>query len=113
MGCEGMTQRMKRERLAQTRGFRRLLEQPPELARRHRLMINATGKEPTLFLHDAGVTLGRPRLPPLPKQVDDLSRQHTCRSLRPFDCTTRMIICSLSMSPARSRTTSPARSPQP
>ena len=37
----------------------------------------------------------------------------TCRSLRPFDCTTRMIICSLSMSPARSRTTSPALSPQP
>jgi hypothetical protein len=37
----------------------------------------------------------------------------TCRSLRPFDCTMRMIICSLSMSPARSRTTSPALSPQP
>src|SRR5208282_191114 len=37
----------------------------------------------------------------------------TCRSLRPFDCTMRMIICSLSMSHARSRTTSLARNPQP
>ena len=33
MGCEGTTQRMKRDRLAQPRGFRRLLEQPAELAR--------------------------------------------------------------------------------
>src|SRR5271166_4137111 len=37
----------------------------------------------------------------------------TFRSLRPFDCTMRMIICSLSMSHARSRTTSLARNPQP
>ena len=34
-------------------------------------------------------------------------RSITFRSLRPFDCTTRMIICSLSMSHTRSRTTSP------
>jgi hypothetical protein len=39
--------------------------------------------------------------------------QRLRRSLRPFDCTMRMIICSLSMSPAHSRTTSLARSPQP
>src|SRR5208282_5338570 len=49
MGCEGMTQRMKRRRLAQPRRFRRLLEQPAELARRHRLTISATGKQPALF----------------------------------------------------------------
>src|SRR5262249_18729789 len=49
MGCKGMTQRMKRERLAQPRRFRRVLEQPVELARGHRVMIRATGKQPTLF----------------------------------------------------------------
>jgi hypothetical protein len=37
----------------------------------------------------------------------------TCRSLRPLDCTTRMMFWALLMSPALSRTTSPARSPQP
>src|SRR5271166_2735640 len=60
MGCEGMTQRMKRDRLAQPRGFHRLLEQPTELARRHRLTISATGKQPALFRRNAGVTPGRP-----------------------------------------------------
>jgi hypothetical protein len=37
----------------------------------------------------------------------------TCRSLRPLDCTMRMMFCALSMSPARSLITSPARRPQP
>src|SRR5208337_1242719 len=59
MGCEGMTQRMKRDRLAQPRRFRRLLEQPAELARSRRLTINATGKQPALFRRNAGVTPGR------------------------------------------------------
>ena len=40
MGCEGMTQRMKRDRLAQPRRLRRLLEQPAELARSRRVTIN-------------------------------------------------------------------------
>src|SRR5437867_13373048 len=71
MGCEGMTQRMERERLAQPRGFRRLLEQPPELACGQRLMISATGKEPAMFPRNASVTLARPRLPPLSQQVED------------------------------------------
>ena len=53
-------------------GLRRLLEQPPELARGQRQMIAATGKQPALFRRNAGVTLPRPRLPPLSKQVDDL-----------------------------------------
>src|SRR6266699_2001675 len=75
---------MKRERLAQPRGFRRVLEQPAELACSHRLMITATGKEPALFPRDAGVMLGRPRLPPLPKQVDDLRRQHHVPVLATF-----------------------------
>jgi uncharacterized protein YbjT (DUF2867 family) len=54
-------------RLAQPRGFRRLLEQPAELARRRRLTIDATGKQPALFRRNAGVTPGRPRLPRLPQ----------------------------------------------
>ena len=84
MGCEGMTQRMKGDRLAQPRGFRRLLEQPAELARRRRLTINATGKQPALFRRNAGVTPGRPRLPPLPQQVEDLGRKHHIPVLAAF-----------------------------
>src|SRR5208337_1835816 len=61
MGGEGMTQRVKGDRLAQPRGVRRLLEQPAELARRRRLTIPATGKHPALFPRNAGVTPGRPR----------------------------------------------------
>src|SRR5436190_5756856 len=37
----------------------------------------------------------------------------TLRSLRPLDCSTRMIFCALSMCLTFSLTTSPARSPQP
>jgi hypothetical protein len=44
--------------------------------RGQRLMITATGKQPALFWRDAGVFLGRARLPPLPQQVKDLRRQH-------------------------------------
>ena len=113
MGCEGMTQRMKRDRLAQPRRLRRLLEQPAELARSRRVTINATGKQPTLFRRNAGVAPGRPRLPPSPQQVEDLGRKHHITVLAFFRLTMRMIICSLSMSQARSRTTSLARSPQP
>ena len=53
-----------------------------------------------LFRRNAGVTPGRPRLPPLPQQVEDLGRKHiTFRSLRAFRLhQMRMIICSLSMS---------------
>ena len=56
--------------------FRCLLEQPCELARRQRPTVTATGKQPTLFRREAGVICGRPRLPPLPQQVEDLCRQH-------------------------------------
>src|SRR5271165_6794703 len=84
MGCEGMAQRMKRDRLAQPRGFRRLLEQPTELARRRRLTISATGKQPALFRRNAGVTPGRPRLPPLPQQIEDFGRKHHMSVLAAF-----------------------------
>src|SRR5271157_2094072 len=84
MGCEGMTQRMKRDRLAQPRGFHRLLEQPTELARRHRLTISATGRQPALFRRNASVTPGRPRLPPSPQQVEDLGRKHHMSVLAAF-----------------------------
>ena len=84
MGCEGMAQRMKRDRFAQPRGFRRLLEQPAELARSRRVTINATGKQPTVFRRNAGVTPVRPRLPPLPQQVEDLGRKHHIPVLAAF-----------------------------
>src|SRR6266403_4859498 len=73
MSREAVTKRMQRERLAQPRGF---LEQPAELTRGQRLMITATWKQPALFWRDAGVVRGRPRLPPLPQQLQDLRWQH-------------------------------------
>ena len=73
---KAVAKRMQRDRLAQPRGFRGFLEQPAELTRGQRLMITATGKQPALFWRDAGVFLGRARLPPLPQQVKDLRRQH-------------------------------------
>ena len=67
---------MQRDRLAQPRGVGGLLEQPAELTRGQRPMSTATGKQPALFLRDAGVMGGRPHLPPLPQQLQDLRRQH-------------------------------------
>src|SRR5208282_294466 len=84
MGREGMAKRMKGERLAQPGGFRGLLEQSAELACGHWLMIAATGKQPALFRRNAGVMPGRPRLPPLPQQVEDLGRQHHVSVLAAF-----------------------------
>src|SRR6266478_186310 len=76
MSREAVTKRMQREHLAQPRGFRGFLEQPAELTRGQRLMITATWKQPALFWRDAGVVRGRPRLPPLPQQLQDLRWQH-------------------------------------
>ena len=56
----------------------------PELACGHWLMIAAAGKQPALFRRNAGVMLGRPRLPPLPQQVEDLGRQHHVSVLAAF-----------------------------
>src|SRR6516162_9163773 len=75
MGREAVAKRMQRDRLAQPRGFGSLLEQPTELTRGQRLMITATWKQPLLFRREAGVIRARPRLPPLPQQVEDLRRQ--------------------------------------
>src|SRR5271166_171247 len=72
------------ERPPQPRGFHRLLEQPTALARRHRLTISATGKQPALFRRNAGVTPGRPRLPPLPQQIEDFGRKHHMSVLAAF-----------------------------
>ena len=47
-------------------------------------MIAAAGKQPALFRRNAGVMLGRPRLPPLPQQVEDLGRQHHMSVLAAF-----------------------------
>src|SRR6516164_8064642 len=76
MGREAVAKRMQRERFTQPRCFGCLLEQPSELACRQRPTVTATGKQPTLFRREAGVICGRPRLPPLPQQVEDLCRQH-------------------------------------
>src|SRR5262245_46051078 len=76
MGREGMAKRMKRERLAQSGGFHGFLEKPAKLACGQWLMTVAAGKQPTLFRLNADVIPSRPRLPPLPQQVEGLGRQH-------------------------------------
>src|SRR5215469_15128443 len=69
--------RMQRDRLAQPRGFGGLLEQPAELTRGQRLMMTGTWKQPALFWREGGIIIrGRPYLPPLPKQLQDLCRWH-------------------------------------
>ena len=73
---------MKGDRLLQPCGFRRVLEQPAELARGQ--MTVATGKQPTLLWRNAGVTPFRPRLPPWPQQVEDLGRKHHVPILAAF-----------------------------
>src|SRR5882672_6451182 len=77
MGREAVAKRMQGDCLAQPRGSRGLLEQPAELTRGQRAMITATWKQPAVFWRDAAVIIrGRPRLPPLPQQLEDLRRQH-------------------------------------
>src|SRR6266850_1971938 len=55
MGREAVAKRMQRERLAQPRGFRGLLEQPAELTRGQRLMLTATWKQPAARNHRPGL----------------------------------------------------------
>src|SRR3981189_2957832 len=77
MGREAVAKRMQGDCLAQPRGSRGLLEQPAELTRGQRVMVTATWKQPAVFRRDAAVIIrGRPRLPPLPQQLEDLRRQH-------------------------------------
>src|ERR1700719_5100762 len=71
MGRKAMAERMQRDRLAQRRGFGGLLEQATQLTRGQRLST-ATWKQPARFRRAGGVTRGRPRLPPLPQQLEDV-----------------------------------------
>src|SRR6266853_780032 len=80
MGREAVAKRMQGDSLAQPRGSRGLLEQPAELTRGQRVMLTATWKQPAVFWRDAAVIIrGRPRLPPLPQQFEDLRWQLPCR----------------------------------
>src|SRR5258708_17833703 len=75
VGREAVAKRMQGDCLAQPCGSRGLLEQPAELTRGQRLMLTATWKQPAVFWRDAAVIIrGRPRLPPLPQQFEDLRR---------------------------------------
>src|SRR5215471_15100870 len=76
MGRKAMAKRMQRDCLAQPRGFGGLLEQPAELTRGQWLMITAAWKQPALFRDEVGVIRRRPRLPPLPQQLQEHRRQH-------------------------------------
>src|SRR6516164_9231486 len=84
MGREAVAKRMQRNRLAQPGGFGGLLEQPAELTRGQRLMLTATWKQPALFRRNAGVIRARPRLPPLPQQLQNRRRKHHVPVLAAF-----------------------------
>jgi hypothetical protein len=84
MGREAVAKRMQRDRLAQPRGVCGLLEQPAELTRGHWPMLAAAWKQPAVFGRDAVVGRGRPHLPPLPQQLQDLRRQHHVPVLAAF-----------------------------
>src|SRR6516164_3554089 len=76
VGREGVAKRMQRNRLAQPRGFGGLLEQSTELTRGQWLMLTAAWEQQAVFGRNAVVGRGRPRLPPLPQQLQQLRRQH-------------------------------------
>ena len=74
VGRKAMAKRMQRDCLAQRRGFGGLLEQPAELTRGQWLTMTAAWKQPAVFGRDTVGVRGRPRLPLLPQQLQDLRR---------------------------------------
>ena len=103
-------------RLAQPGGFRGLLEQSAELACGHWLMIAAAGKQPALFPRNAGVMPGRPRLPPLPQQIEDPGPKHHVTILATFrlhDADDHLLAVDVARLAAAPLRWPAARSPQP
>src|ERR1700739_1393395 len=64
--------------------------------------LTATGKQPTFVGREAVVMRGRPRLPPLPQQVEDLRRQHhvpVLATLRLHDADDHLLAVDVARSP--------------
>jgi hypothetical protein len=104
---------MQTDALPDAGSFSRLMQQAAELARRQMQPRPTSGEQPALLWRHAGNVAGRPRLPPLPQQRQHLRRQHDVAvlatlPLRDADDHLRAVDVA-----ARSRTISPARSPQP
>src|SRR3979411_1122340 len=111
VGREAVAQRVQRHALLDPGFIGRLVEQSAQLAGGHRLAQPAARKQPA-FLKGRCVIETPAHLPPLPQPTVS-GDSMTWRSLRPLDCSMRMILCALSICLTFSRTTSPARRPQP
>src|ERR1700674_912495 len=91
MGGKGVAKRMQRHALLDPGSIGSLVEQPVELAGGHRHAGFAPRKQPA-FLKGCVCIETSARLP-LPQQIND---SMTLRSLRPLDCSIRMIFCARS-----------------
>ena len=113
VGREAVAQRVQRHGLLDPGRVGRLVKQTAQLAGGHRLAAPVAGKQPAFGHRCSGIVTRWAGLPPLAQQTERLRRQHTLRSLRRLDCSTRMIFCALSICLTLSLTTSLARRPQP
>src|SRR5215470_1273177 len=64
--------------------IRRLVEQPVELAGRHRLAAALAGKQPAFLHRRSGNVTRWARLPPLSQQIEHLGREHDIAILAAF-----------------------------
>jgi hypothetical protein len=84
VGRKAVAQGVQRYTLPDPGRIRRLVEQPVELAGRHRLAAALAGKQPA-FLHGrSGIATRWARLPLLSQQIEHLCREHDVAVLAAF-----------------------------
>jgi hypothetical protein len=111
-----VARRMQRHAVLDPGAIGRLMEEAAQLTRGYWLAGSpalAAKKEPAFLHGNPRVVTRWTHLPPFAQQAEHSGDSITLRSLRPLDCSMRMIFCALSMCLTLSRTTTPARRPQP
>src|SRR5215468_800429 len=83
VGRKAVAQRVQRHTLPDPGCIRRLVEQPVELAGRHRLAGPTTRKQPAFLKGYCGIETPA-RLPPLSQQIEHLGRKHDVAILATF-----------------------------
>ena len=84
MGRKAVAQGVQRHTLPDPGGIRRLVEQPVELAGRHRPTGPTARKQPAFLHRRSGNVTRRARFPPLAQQIEQLRRQHDIAVLAAF-----------------------------
>src|SRR5215470_4609532 len=84
VGRKAVAQNVQRYTLPDPGGIRRLVEQPVELAGRHRPAGPTARKQPAFLYRRSGNVTRRARLPPLAQQIEQLRRQHDIAVLAAF-----------------------------